>query len=98
MNGTHQGFSYAERFVENLGDGGKAVGGTTGVGDNLILGGVKFLVVDTDNKGPNFLGIFTGGRDDYPCGTSFEMIFRPFISSKPPRGLDDVISTELAPR
>ena len=55
--------------MDDLGEGGQAVGGARGVGDDLVLGLVG-LEVDTAHEHG---GVSRGGRDDNLLGSSLEV-------------------------
>lgn len=69
MDSGHKSLDNSILLVDNLGHGGKAVGGTGGVGNNIgrsiILG-----VVDTYNEHGSIGG---GSRDDNLLGSSSKM-------------------------
>src|SRR5699024_8619080 len=48
VHGGHQAFGDAELVVQDLGDGGQAVGGAGGVGDEVHVGGVLVQVNAAD--------------------------------------------------
>ena len=60
VNGGHEAFDDAEVVVDNLGDGGQAVGGAAGIWDDVLVG-VVLLVVDAHHVHG---GIGRGGGDD----------------------------------
>ena len=66
VDSGHETLNNAEPIVDNLGQWSKAVGGATGVGNNVQLGFV-FLLVHTHNK---HWGIFARGGDHNLLGTT----------------------------
>ena len=58
-----------EGVVEHLDDGGQAVGGAGGVREDVVLGGVVFLLVDAEDEGEVFVGGGCGD-DDFLYGRS----------------------------
>jgi len=65
VHGGHQALDDAEVVVDNLGNGSQAVGGATGVGDNVVAG-IVLLVVDAHHIHG---GISRGSGDDDLLGT-----------------------------
>lgn len=69
MDGGHETLDNSEVVVDDLGEGGEAVGGAGSVGDDGVLG-VVLLEVDTDNEHG---GISRGGGDDDLLGTTLQV-------------------------
>ena len=68
MNGGHEALDDAKVVIDNLGDGGQAVGGAAGVGNHVLTGAV-LLVIDTHHVHGS---IRRGGRNDDLLGSLFE--------------------------
>ena len=95
MDGGHETLLNTPGVVENLGDGGEAVGGAGGVGDDSHAG-VVLLVVDTHDEDR---GIVLGrSRDDSLLGSTLEVSTNGLLVSEDTSALSDVVSTDLAPR
>ena len=62
MDGGHQALDDAEALEDHLGDGGEAIGGAGGVGDDSVLAGVVALLVDAHDDG-DVLALGGGGDD-----------------------------------
>lgn len=93
VDGGHETLNDTELVVDNLGKGGKAVGGARSVRDDLGLGvvGVK---VDTANV---HRGVSRGGRDDDLLGTTLDVGGGLVDGGEDTGGLDNVVSTRRAP-
>ena len=65
MDGGHEAFIDSESlFQKDVHDGGEAIGGAAGVGNNVMRRWIVFLVVDADDDRDVF--IFSGsGNDDF---------------------------------
>ena len=69
MDGGHQTLNDTEFVVDNLGEGGQAVGCAGGVGDDSVLG-IVGLQVDTTNE---HRGISGRSGDDDLLGTTLQV-------------------------
>lgn len=69
MDCDHQSLHDAKVIMDDLGQGGQAIGGTRGIVDNLE-GLVILLIVHTHHKHG---GIHSSGRDDDPLGSTFQV-------------------------
>lgn len=84
-----------EVVVDDLRDGGKAVGGARGVGDNVGLG-LVFLVVDSEDvEGSVILG---RGRNDNLLGSSSEVLGCSFGGEEFSGGFTNSGDSKLSPR
>ena len=64
VDGGHRAFDDADVFVQDFGDGGKAVGGAGGVGnDSHVVG--DDVVVHTVNDGGVNICLARGGNQDF---------------------------------
>src|SRR5208283_4427524 len=63
VDGGHDAADDAECVVEHLDHGREAVGGATGVGEDVVLGRIVLVVVDAEHDGEVLVG--GRGRDDY---------------------------------
>ena len=61
VDGGHQPVADAEVVVEHLHHGGEAVGGAGRIGDDVVIVGIVFAVVDPQHHGQV---LATGGRGD----------------------------------
>ena len=90
----HETLLNTELVVENLGDGGEAVGSAGSVGDNRHVGGI-LVVVDTDDEdGSVILG---RSREDDLLGTALNMELTLLLGEEDTGGLANVVSTNGAP-
>jgi hypothetical protein len=72
VSGGHGSLDNSELLVNNLDEGGKAVGGARSIGDDLVR--VLVLVsIDTDDVGGDVISL-GGGSDEDLLGTSFKML------------------------
>mmetsp|Transcript_34593 Transcript_34593/g.46626 ORF Transcript_34593/g.46626 Transcript_34593/m.46626 type:complete len:343 (+) Transcript_34593:87-1115(+) len=94
VDGGHETLNNTVVIMENLGNGGKAVGGAGGVGDN-IHAGVVTLMVNTNNE--NRSVVLGRSGDDGLLGTTLLVKTGGLLSGEDTSGLSDVVSTGLAP-
>src|SRR5699024_5349354 len=95
VHGGHQATHDADLVVEGLGQRREAVGGAGGVGDDVVLGRVVGVVVDThDERGVLVLG--RGGDDDL-LGARVQVRLGLGGVGEDPGGLDDDVGAELTP-
>src|SRR5579862_2626459 len=95
VNGAHEAVLDAEVVQQHLDHGRQAVGGAGGVGDNVVLGGIVFVVVDAEDYGDVLV---LGGRgDDDFLSAGFEVLGGVGASGAEARGFDDELDTELVP-
>ena len=94
MNGGHQAIGDAELVVQNLGDGGQAVGGAGSVGDEVHVGGVLVQVDAADEHGGGVLG--RSGHDDL-LSAGIQVALSLLLGQEQTGGLDNVLSAQLAP-
>jgi hypothetical protein len=82
-------------FEEDVDDGGEAIGGAGGVGDDVMLGGIVFVLVDAHDHGQAIaLG---GGADDDLFGAGGEMTFGFLDVGEQAGGFDDEVDAHLFP-
>jgi hypothetical protein len=93
VDGGHETLNDTELVVDDLGEGGQAVGGARSVGDDVGRA-VVLLLVDTDNVHG---GIGRGSRDDDLLGTAVKMGLGLVNGGEDTGGLDDVVSAGLGP-
>ena len=93
VDGGHETLDQTEVVVDNLGEGGKAVGGARSVGQNVDVG-LVLGVVDTHNEHG---GISGGGRDDDLLGTTLQVSGGLLLGGEDTGGLDNVGSAGLGP-
>jgi len=94
VNGGHQTLDDTKLVVDDLGERGQAVGGAGSVGNDGVLR-VVGIQVDTANE---HWGIGRRSGDDDLLGTALQMGRGLFGGGENTSGLDDVISTDGAPR
>ena len=93
VDGGHEATDDAELVVDDLDDGGKAVGGARGVGDDGLVGS-EGLVVDTiDEHGC----IGRGSGDQDLLGAASDVGLSLGDGGEGTRGLDDPLDAVLAP-
>ncbi len=96
MHRRHQAFFDAEAFLEqDVDDRGQAVGRATGVGDDVVLGGVVLLVVDAHDDGDVLA--FARRGDDHFLGAGGDVALRLFRFGEQAGRFDDVVDAELLP-
>ena len=93
VDGGHETLLEAELVVDNLGDGGKAVGGARGVGDD-VHGGLVLLLVDAHNEHGSITG---GGGDDDLLSATGHVLGGTLGGGEDASGLDDVVGTSRSP-
>jgi hypothetical protein len=93
VNSGHQTFNDTKVVVDNLGKRSQTVGGTRGVGDNLIFRLVSLEVDTTDKHG----SISRGGRDDDLLGTTLDMSTGSINGGEDTGGFDNVVGIDLTP-
>ncbi|MPM92558.1 hypothetical protein SDC9_139693 [bioreactor metagenome] len=94
MDGGHQAFLDAEVLMQNLGDGGQAVGGAGGVGHKLHVGGV-LLVVDAHDE---HRGVVLGGSaHDHVLRARIDVALALFLCQVLPGTLADILRPRVAP-
>ncbi len=93
MNGGHQAVNDAELVVEDLRDGGEAVGGAGSVG-NELLSGISLLVHAAYEHGGVVLG-GSGHNDVFSAGLDVGLGF--FFGEEETGRLNDVLSAYSAP-
>ena len=71
MQGGEHAVLDAELFVDDLDDGGDAVGGATGVGDDVIYLGIVEVVITAHDDVEDV--VFDGGGDDDFFDSSIEI-------------------------
>ncbi len=94
MDGRHEAFDDGIVVVNDFGKGCEAVGRARGVGDDLDVGLVRFLV-DTHNKHGS-IGRWCG--DDNLLRASLQVCLGLLGRGEDAGGLYDVVRTSLAPR
>src|SRR5215208_4198054 len=70
MHGGHESLVDADRVIDDLGDGGEAIGGAGGVRHHLVLGG-ELVVIDAEDDGQ--VGTLGRGRDQDTFGAGGQM-------------------------
>ena len=94
VHGGHQAILDAEAVVQDLGDGGQAVRGARGVGDELHVARVGIEVDAADEHRRVILG--RGGHDDL-LRAGVDVRLRLFLRQEQARGFDDVLRADLTP-
>ena len=94
VHGGHQAILDAEAVVQDLGDGGQAVRGARGVGDELHVARVGIEVDAADEHRRVILG--RGGHDDL-LRAGVDVRLRLFLRQEQARGFDDVLRANLTP-
>jgi len=94
MNRCHKTLSEAEIVVDDLCQGGEAIGGARGVGHDLLVGGV-LLVVDAHDE---HLGVvLRGGRDDDLLASTLRVEDSFLACGEDSGRLADVVGTGSSP-
>ncbi|SCJ36920.1 Uncharacterised protein [uncultured Clostridium sp.] len=94
MHGGHQAVLDAEGVVEDLGDGGQAVGGAGGVGHKGHAGIIGCIVDAHDEHGGVVLG--RSGHNDL-LGTGVDVSLGLLLGEEETGGLHHVLRADLAP-
>ena len=94
MHGGHQAVGDAELIIQNLGDGGQAVGGAGGVGHEGHVGGIGIQVDAAHEHGGVVLG--GGGHDDL-LGAGVDMALSLLLGQEQTGGLHHVLRAQLTP-
>jgi hypothetical protein len=95
VDGGHDAGRDAEGVVEDLDDGGEAVGGAARVGDDVVLGRVVLVFVDAEDDGDVLVG-GRGGDDDLLDGAA-EMGFCLLRVGEEAGGFDDDLGADGGP-
>ena len=95
MGGGHRAFDDAKFFVQHLGDGSQAVGGTAGITNDVVYVVVIVVMIHADDKGTIF--IFARGGDQHFFGASIHMLQSPFFAGKYPSCFDNQINLPFFP-
>ena len=90
----HQAIGDAEIVMQDLGDGGQAVGGAGCVGDESHAGVVRLVVDAHDEHGGAVLG--GGGHDDV-LGAGVDVALGRLLGEEQAGGLYHILSAHLAP-
>jgi hypothetical protein len=93
VDGGHETLNDTELVVDDLGEGGQAVGGARSVGDDVGRAVVLVLVDTNDVHG----SVGGGGRDDDLLGTALEMGLGLVNGGEDTSGLNDVVGAGLGP-
>ena len=89
MHSCHQAFGNAERIVHDFGQGGQAVGGAAGVGENVHIRGDGLVVDAHDEHGGIILGR-RGHNNLFRAG--FKVGFGFFLSQENTGGFHNIVS------
>jgi len=93
----HETLLDAETFLEkDMDDGSETVGGAAGVGDDVVVGNIKFIVVDTHNH-RDVLSLGRSGDDDL-LGACGQMTLGLFGIGEEAGALKHDIDIEIFPR
>lgn len=84
-----------ELLVEDLHEGGEAVGGAGGVADDGLVGAV-LVGIDADDVGGDVT--LAGGGDEHLLGAGLDVLARAVAVDEHTGALDDEVDAELAPR
>jgi hypothetical protein len=94
VDSGHETLLNSPGVVENLGDGGEAVGGAGSVGNNSHVAGVSLVVHADDEDGGVVLG---RSRDDSLLGTSLDVETGLLLGGEDTSALSDVVGTDGTP-
>ena len=95
VDGGHDAALDAEVLVENLGQGGEAVGGARGVGHDVHRGVVVVALVDTHDEGA--VDVLGGSGDDDLLGATVEVGLGLLAVGEEAGGLHDDLDAQVAP-
>ena len=97
MDGGHQTFLDTEAFLEkDMDNWSETVGSTTGVGNDIVTGYIKLVVVNTHNHG-NVLAFGGSGNDDL-LGTCAQVTLGLFGICEKTCAFEHNIDAEILPR
>ena len=92
---SHQSFNNTKILQHNLGDWSQAVGGTGGIGKDVVLCG-KLIVIDTEND--SFDIALGRSRDDHLLGTRLDVTCCFFSVHKKTGGFNDDVHAKVSPK
>ena len=95
MDGGHEAADEAAGFKDYLDDRGEAVGGATGVGEDVVLGRIVLVLVDAEDDGQVFVA-GGSGDDDFFNGRA-EVCLGLGAVSKVAGGFDDDLRADRSP-
>ena len=93
VDSGHEALNDGELVVNDLGEGGQAVGGARSIGDDLGAAVVGLLVDAHHVHG----GIGRGCRDDDTLGTTLQVKTSLLLGGEDTGGLDDVLGASVLP-
>ena len=96
MDRGHQAALNAEGFADDFGQRGQAVRGAGGVGDDRVLRGIKFFLVDAHADRDVFP--FGGSGNDDAFGAGRDMRFGFIRIREAAGGFDDDVDAQVFPR
>lgn len=97
VSGSHHSADDAELIVENLHEGGHAVGGTGSVGHDVVLVVGVILLVDTHDKGANAFTLAWGSNEDL-LRAGLNVLARALKVNEDTGGLDNDVDVHGLPR
>mmetsp|Transcript_78150 Transcript_78150/g.171343 ORF Transcript_78150/g.171343 Transcript_78150/m.171343 type:complete len:728 (+) Transcript_78150:314-2497(+) len=95
MRGGHDAILDTERLVQDLADGGHAVGGAGGVGDNIVLLTVVVAFVDAHDESG---AVLARGCDHNLLGARLHVLGSAIHVVEGTCGLDDNVNVQGSPR
>ncbi|OIF79676.1 hypothetical protein A7M47_18000, partial [Acinetobacter baumannii] len=95
VGGGHRPLDDAELLVEDLDEGGEAVGGAGGVADDGLVG-VVLVGIDADDVGGDVA--LAGGGDEHLLGAGLDVLAGALAIDEHARALDDEVDAEVGPR
>ena len=95
VGGGHGALDNSELLIQNLDEGGKAVGGAGGVGDNVLGLGVVVTLVHTNNVGGHIS--LAGGGDHHLLGAGLNVLAGTLGGEEHSGSLDDNVNAEVGP-
>jgi hypothetical protein len=92
---VHEALLDPERVVQDLGEGGQAVGRAAGVADDVVLGRIVLVGVDAEDDGDVL--ILRRGADQDLLGTGGDVGLGLLGVGEDAGGLDDDVDAEVLP-
>lgn len=96
VDGGHETLNDSVVVVDDLSEGGEAVGGARGVGDDVLVS-LVVVVVDSDDVGGGAL-VLSGGRHDDLLGSSLQVSGALLLVEESSGGLANDVGSDGAPR
>ena len=94
MHGGHEALDDAEVVVDDLGEGGQAVGGAGGVGDD---GHAGVILVQVDAADEHRGVVLAGAGEDNDLGAGVQVGLGGFLGQELAGALENIVNAQIAP-